>query len=403
MVWAEGRGSVSASLEMAAGRKGKDFMKSAKNFFWIMAGILVLLTLWALSSTLNRSGDVAGFMAQGWPQQMAQVIVKNKIVALWHASFMAVIITLLFSIFSFPTLGKLLKFKNWIAAGLVLLVSADVLILSKHYVQKMPRSYIEANALTDFLKENLGTERVALLTQQNIYNVWLTYLLPYNQIAAFNFSQMPRMPEDYQNFLMAGSKDPLRMWRFSSVKYLLGPVGFEKQLVGQAKKVFAYNLTATPEGEIQLYPDPKGDHAVFELLNTVPRYALLAGFDPAADERALARLAGNGEMLNGTLTGSVEVVNYRPGRVELKTQADVPALLRIAERWDPDWKAEVDGKPTGLQRMDYLCQGITLTSGVHHVTLTYSPSRVFFYMQCAGYLVFLSALVLKKKTSDKAG
>jgi hypothetical protein len=283
----------------------------------------------------------------------------------------------------------------------VLLISADVLILSKHYVQKMPRSYIEANALTDFLKKNIGTQRVALLTQQSVYNLWLTYLLPYNQIPTFNFTAMPRMPDDYKNLLTAGAKDPLRMWRFSGVNYLLGPSAFEKQLAGQVKKVFAYNLAAASDGEIQLIPDPKGDHAVFELLNTVPRYTLLAGFDPAADEKALARLSGSGALLNGTLTGSVDVVNYRPGRVELKTQSDAPAMLRVAERWDADWKAQVDGRPVIVQRIDSLCQGVDLPAGAHEVVLVYSPSKLFFYMQCAGYLALLSVLFFRRPVSHE--
>ena len=373
-------------------------------FFWFTAGVLGILLLWALSLTLNRSETMAGFSAQGWPVQAAGVIAANQIKALWHAVFMAAVVAAVFAVYSFPGVGKVQKFRSWIAAGLVLLVAADAIKISKQYVKEMPRSYIEANALTDFLKENSGTQRVALLTQQSIYNIWLNYLLPYNQIPAFNFSQMPRMPEDYQAFLTAGQRNPLRMWRFSSVKYLLGPSAFEKQLSGQVKKVFAYHLMATPDGEIQLISDPDGDHAVFELLNTVPRYALIAGFEPAADEQTLDRLAGTGPLLNGQeIPGAVEVVRYRPNHVELKTQADVSGMLRIAERRDADWKAEVDGKPADLQRIDYLCQGVALTAGVHHVTLTYSSSRVFLYMQCAGYLVLLSALVLKKETSDKAG
>jgi hypothetical protein len=259
----------------------------------------------------------------------------------------------------------------------------------------MPRSYIQANALTDFIKKNIGTQRVALLTQQSIYNIWLTYLLPYNQITAFNFSQMPRMPDDYKNLLTAGSKDPLRMWRFAAVKYLLGPAAFEKQLsAGQIKKVFAYNLAASPDNEIQIIPDPNGLHAVFELLDTVPRYALLSEFEPALDKQTLDRLTGNGVLLSGQVQRSAEVIRYRPGRVELKTQSDAPVMLRVAERWDPDWKAEVDGRTAEVQRIDYLCQGVALTAGTHAVTLRYSPSKLFFYMQCAGYLALFVALFL---------
>jgi hypothetical protein len=366
-----------------------------RTFFWCTAGVLGLLTLWALGVSLNQADLAAGFSSQGWPAEAARIIAANQGRSLWHAAFMAAVVAVVFAFFAFPQFEKFLRFRNWIAAGLIVLISADVLILSKHYVQPMPRSYIQANALTDFIKKNIGTQRVALLTQQSIYNIWLTYLLPYNQITAFNFSQMPRMPDDYKNLLTAGSKDPLRMWRFAAVKYLLGPAAFEKQLsAGQIKKVFAYNLAASPDNEIQLIPDPNGSHAVFELIDTVPRYALLGEFELASDEQTLARLAGNGSLLSGQGQGSAEVVRYRPGRVELKTQSESPVMLRVAERWDPDWKAEVDGHPAEVQKIDYLCQGVALTAGVHNVTLTYSPSRLFVYMQCAGYLALFAALLL---------
>ena len=74
-------------------------------------------------------------------------------------------------------------------------------------------------------------------------------------------------------------------------------------------------------------------------------------------------------------------------------QSDVPTILRAAERWDQDWKAEVDGAPVEVQRIDYLCQGIALPTGAHDVTLAYSPAMRFFYLQLAGYLILLTTSV----------
>ncbi len=379
-----------------------DQRSEVNGFFWVTVGVLGILGIWALSVSMNATAGIADFTAQGWSDEAARSIIWNKITALWHASFMAAVVAAVFAIFSFAKFGKLIRFRNWMAAALVLIVAADAVKLSKHYIKEMPRSYIEANALTDFLKKDIGHQRVALLTRQSVYNIWLTYLLPYNRIATFNFSQMPRMPEDYKNLLAAGSKNPFRMWRFSAVKYLLGPAAFEKQLpAGQLRKVFAYDLAPAAGRGFRIVPGPGGAHAVFEFINPVPRYALLKPVGSETDEQALARIAdGRQPLLRGQRIGSVTVLKYRPGRVELKTQSDQPSLLRAAERWDPDWKAEVDGEPAEVQRVDYLCQGIALSAGTHQVTLAYSPSRLFFYMQCAGYAVLLAAgilMVLKKR------
>ena len=388
----ESRKSINADLRSPT----SDFCpltSEVRRFFWFTAGVLGLLTLWAVSVSMNYTAGIADFVAQGWPADTAKTLVANQGKALWQASLMAAFAAAVFALFAFPRFERILRFRHWIAAGLVLLISSDVLILSKHYIQPMPSSYIQANALTDFLKKNLGTQRVALLTQQSIYNIWLTYLLPYNQISTFDFAQMPRMPNDYKSFLTAGSKNPLRMWRFSSVKYLLGPAAVEKQLpAGQVKKVFAYNLASAPDNELQVVPDPNGAHAVFELLDTAPRYALVTGFEPEADEQALARVAGSGSLLNGAVQpGLVEIVQCRPGRVELQTQSDVSAMLRIAERWDPDWKAEVDGIPAEVKRIDYLCQGVFLAPGKHEIKLRYAPASGLVYLQLTGY--FLLALL----------
>ncbi len=381
-------------------QKAEESPSEVRRFFWILVGVSGVLVLWALSLSLDRTGDIRQFMAQGWPQDAARVIVQNKIVAIWHASFMAAVVTAVFALFSFPTLGSRLSLhpnilsKHWktvVAVALVLIVAVDAVKLSKHYVKEMPRSYIEANALTDFLQENVGHQRVALLTQEGIYGIWLTYLLPYNQITTFNFSQMPRMPEDYKNFLAVGSKNPLRMWQFAGVKYLLGPAAFERQLpAGQVKKVFTYDLASTGGEEFRLMPTPTGSHAVFELLGSRPRYAVVAPVQPMSDEQALATVTQRSPQQ----TALAKVRSYRPGRVDLHVTAEAPSMLRVAERWNSDWKASVDGEPAEVQRIDYLCQGISIPAGEHDVELRYAPSKFFFYMQCFGYMTVLMVLLL---------
>jgi len=380
-------------------RKSEDFdlrppTSNNRRFFWGAIVILGGLVLWSLSSSMNLASGVAVFRAQGWPQEVAKTIVQNQAKALWHASFMAAVVAAVFALFSFPNLGKTAdKFsKHWkivIAAGLVLIVAADAVKLSKHYVKEMPRSYIESNALTDFLQKDLGHQRVALLSQQGIYGIWTTYLLPYNKISTFNFSDMPRMATDYKAFLEAGQRNPLNMWRFSAVKYLLGPTAVEKQLAGQARKVFVYDLASAGANEFRVVATPNGAHAVFELLNSSPRYAVVAPVDPMPDDQALAAVA----KLPRPQAGSAEVISYRPGKVKLRVSSEAPSTLRVAEKWNADWKAEVDGDPAEVQRVDYLCQGVSLPAGEHEVELRYSPPKLFLYMQCAGYLILFGSLL----------
>jgi hypothetical protein len=406
----EGQKSVGQNRKSKVeGRRSEDpnadicsLTSEPRNFFWSMVGVLGLFGLWAVSLTMNNGEDVSRFAAQGWPVDAAEVIVQNKMAALWHATLMAAVVTAVFALFSFDKLRQALRFRNWIAAGLVLIVAADAVKLSKHYVKEMPRSYIEANALTNFIQKDLGHQRVALVSQQGIYSIWTTYLLPYNRIPTFNFSDMPRMATDYQTFLEAGQRNPLNMWRFSAVKYLLGPSSIEQQLAGQARKVFSYDLApGAKSGEFKVVPSLKGEHAVFELLNTSPRYAVTAPLEPLPDEQALASV----NRLPRPQAGSAEVLSYRPGKVKLRVTAVAPAMLRVAEKWDADWKASVDGNPAEVQRVDFICQGVSVPAGEHEVILRYAPSRLFFYMQCTGYVILfvsLGVLMVRRKGEDHA-
>ncbi len=385
--------------------EGKEALVPRK-FFWGIVALLAVLGAGALSLALNRSEDVVHFAKLGWPSDMAKVIVDNKVAALGHAVFMSASLALVFAFYSFPRLGKLIPLKRYVGIAVVVLVAADAVQLSKHYLKEMPRSYIAANPLTDFLKTNIEQQRVALLSQQGIDNIWITYLLPYNRISTFNFSDMPRMANDYKALLTAGQRDPLNMWRFSAVRYILAPANAQKQLsAAGCRKVFAYGLADAGHGEFKVVPNPNGPLSVYELLNTLPRYALFAGAQTGSDDQALASMADFSKVvvpedsplpeLNGSgQTGSVDLMSYRDGKVKLRVNTEVPAILRCADRYDDGWKASVDGKRATVSRVDFLCQGVYIPAGEHILIMKYAPSHHFFYMQCAGYSILCASLVV---------
>lgn len=380
--------------------------KPIRIFFWSSLGVLVVMGLWALIATLGTEDGIAGFMADGWPKDAAKTIVQNRAASLWHAVFMTAVVTAVFALFSFQRFSAVARHRNVVAALVVLVIAVDAVKLSKHYLKEMPRSYIEANALTDFLKTNIGLQRVALLSQQGINNIWITYLLPYNRIPSFNFDQMPRMANDYKALLTAGQRDPLTMWRFSAVTYIMAPSNAEKQLAtAGCKKAFAYGIADAGNGEIKILPGASGPLAVYELLNTLPRYALFAGSKKGSDDHALASMSDFSRIiipddstlpeLNGAgQSGSVEVVSYRAGKVKLHISTEVPSILRCAERYDPRWRASLDGKRVDVSRVDFLCQGVYIPAGDHVVIIEYTPSHLFFFMQCVGYLILSASLVV---------
>jgi uncharacterized membrane protein YfhO len=63
-------------------------------------------------------------------------------------------------------------------------------------------------------------------------------------------------------------------------------------------------------------------------------------------------------------------------------------LLVLGDNYFPGWKAEVDGRPVAVERVDYLFRGVRVGAGEHTVVFRYEPLswRV-------GWLVSLVSLV----------
>ncbi len=62
-----------------------------------------------------------------------------------------------------------------------------------------------------------------------------------------------------------------------------------------------------------------------------------------------------------------------PNRVEIEVEIFRPAMLVLTEAWYPGWKAQMDGQPAELHRVNYLQRGIVLPRGEHRVELVFHP------------------------------
>lgn len=84
-----------------------------------------------------------------------------------------------------------------------------------------------------------------------------------------------------------------------------------------------------------------------------------------------------------------------------------PVVMRVAEKYDPNWKATVDGKPVPVLRVDYMFQGVALEqAGTHQIAMWYAPSSLPHAVQAAGLLAGLGALlglaIPRRKTAEAA-
>ena len=107
--------------------------------------------------------------------------------------------------------------------------------------------------------------------------------------------------------------------------------------------------------------------------------------------------------------GSVEFTSYAPKRIVLQAKAGVPSVLLLNDKFDPNWKVSVDGKPGTLLRCNYLMRGVYVQSGTHTVEFQFKPRVDAFYVSLAAVLVgvlligYLTFARDKERTPDQSG
>ena len=103
----------------------------------------------------------------------------------------------------------------------------------------------------------------------------------------------------------------------------------------------------------------------------------------------------------GQPAGSVEInPNYKSKRVELQADVKVPSVLLLTERFNPQWRVEVDGKPATLLRCNFIERGVYLEPGKHDVVFRFVPSMATFYVSLG--FVFMALLLSGWLAFDKS-
>jgi uncharacterized membrane protein YfhO len=95
----------------------------------------------------------------------------------------------------------------------------------------------------------------------------------------------------------------------------------------------------------------------------------------------------------------VDFTSYAPKRIVLQARAASPSVLLLNDKYDPNWKVSVDGKPETLLRCNYLMRGVYLQPGTHTVEFRFEPpintlyaslGAVFVSLLLIGYLILTS-------------
>ncbi|MCI0534848.1 MAG: hypothetical protein L0Z50_06445 [Verrucomicrobiales bacterium] len=436
--------------EMSLGTQIKAWLKNATRFDrnWTI-GVIVAIAASLLGWLMYVSSRVelirylqsVGFRKElNFPENAADLIARFSFTeAGWFIFFLVLSALAMLLILSGALAGQRAK---WAAILLGLILVTDFAranapwIIYENYHEKYA-----ANSVIEFLRQQPHEHRVAgrlsplasaFLAQGDFVNLyslfWMQHLFPYYGVQCLDIIQMPRMPELDATYLRALTPSatnlfPIaRLWQLTNTRFQLGMPGPYLEALNQqidpAHRSFrvATNFDLAPKSsasattglrleDITATLGPKGQFAVFELTNALPRARLFSQWEVSQDDNAtLAKLVNPSfDPLQSVLLsdeaptplleagpadpGIAQITQYAAKKVQVKTQARTPRILLLNDRFHPAWKVLLDGQPVPLLRANFIMRAVHLPPGEHMVEFRFEPSAAMFFVSLAGLLL----------------
>jgi hypothetical protein len=411
---------------------------------------------WLLYSSsrreLERHLQVAGF-----PEAAAASMARFSLgeVGLFIV-FAALSVVLLIVILSGGLSGPRAKLA-WISIGVLLAVDLGRANTPWIIYWNVQEKYA-SNPIIDLLKQKPVEQRVTARilptssflvpdTAISILYEWLQHHFQYFNIQSLDIIQMPRMPEldsTYLSALAPKSNTNLmavaRLWQLTNTRYILGMKGYIDHLNQQIDPTqarlrahTAFDFMPRPPltnvtriEDIIVVTNPAGQFGLFEFTGALPRAKLYPHwqfstndqvnlsrlsdefFDPAQTVLVTSSspLPSSGPISTNQSSGAVSLTSYAPKRIQLKSQASTPTVLLLNDRYDPDWKVNVDGKAETLLRCNFIMRGVHLPAGEHTIEFRFEPPLTGLYVSLAAIavgLVLCGILVVAPKPTESSG
>ena len=301
-----------------------------------------------------------------------------------------------------------------------------------------------SNPILDLLRSLHGSYRVSMFPFrmppnhsmfEQLYRVeWLQHPFPYYNIQSLDVSQMPRFPADIDAFETMFRINPLatntfykliRRWELTNTRYLLAPTETLGTLNSQLDPVKTrfhvvaqFNLVPKPgilqarmSEDLTVALANEGVYSLIEFNGALPRVSLWSAWQVNTNSEAvLASLAKPEFDPHSTLlvgdalpeppasatraqsAGTVELARYTPKDLVFKADATRPCVMLLNDRFEPHWKALVDGRPQTLLRCNFLMRGVYLLPGQHTVEFRFQPPIGPLYISLAASAVGLLLL-----------
>jgi len=98
--------------------------------------------------------------------------------------------------------------------------------------------------------------------------------------------------------------------------------------------------------------------------------------------------------------GRAEITGLTPNRIQVATDSFTPSLLVLADNYYPGWRAEVDGRPARIIRVNYNQRGVALSAGKHFVMFSYQPASVLIGLLVSGLTLMILLVWMNSRSRE---
>ncbi len=291
-------------------------------------------------------------------------------------------------------------------AVLLVAVPLDLVLVARNYVRVRDLSaYYAPNPVAERINEEEQLYRTAYyLSQRSKFDVvWRNFR--HHGVYMLNPRNLADLSDDYQNFFKAIGNNIIRLWQLTNTRFVLGPIeAFEKILEHPAIEVDT--RFAITGGRILVNERRPGQFALIRFNGCLPRALVYHEWEFLEQEKTLQTLTSTEWNPFRTLLVSdkpkpkvmpsnreptrVNITDYGRTRVEIETETEADGILLLNDKYNPDWKVSVDGKPAEILRCNYIMRGVGLTAGQHRVVFTYRPFVIPFILSISVCIVLFA-------------
>lgn len=269
-----------------------------------------------------------------------------------------------------------------------------------------PEFVFPANKVIKFLQENNGLNRFwgygaahidgnfSTFTHTFSAEGWdALYLRRYGELlaAALNQGVIPETIPRSDAFLENGfGKQALRenfyrqrLLDLLAVKYVLNKED------GLADQWQPDQVTFPKEIYTLIWQD--GQWQAYENKNILPRLFLFGDYQVVQDKQKIIDKLFDSQfnlqqklileenlpdsfVLDKESIGQIELLDYQPNQIKIKTDCSGPKLLFLSDNHYPGWQAFLDGKITKIYRANYTFRAVPIPSGQHEILFSYQPA-----------------------------